>query len=260
MRYHIDGSGSPAADVEAALAGQGLSPAAPDWKPSGRDEAGTWVLLEGSLLALAQVEEALRAGWHAVLRWPPGVGIRHAERLVGLAEEAGTQIGLLRPLRRLPELQALLRGDRASILTVAVDLPAGIADRVDDVIGDLVDLGMAAFGEAGLQRTEVESARGSGGALTAVAATIRHQNGALAQMVVSFGADPPRFHLVAAGGGSARRAVALSPVPLPPGGARLAADTLAFVHAVARGAVAPVPLADGLEALRITERVCGGLR
>lgn len=258
MHFHIDGQGSPAAAVRAALESRGHTYAPSDAQPSGSD--ALWVMLDGSMVALAQVEQAIRAGWNVALRWPQDVPTRHAERLVVLAEEAGTQVGVIRPLRRLPEMAALLAGDRASILTLAVDLPLHDSDRVDEIVGDLVDLGMALFREAGHQRTEVESTRAAGGSISAIAATIRHMDGSLGQFLVSFGHDPSRFYLVAAGGGVTRRAVSLSPVPMPIGSGTLATDVTGFVQAIARGGTAPVPLVDALEALRIAERICASLR
>lgn len=259
MRFHIDGTGSSAAALTAALAAHGLLAADVHFEPAARGETALRIVLDDSMVSIAQLEDAVRAGWHGLLRWPPAIPARHAERLVALAEEAGTSVGILRPLRRVAELPRP-HGMRASILTVAVDLPTAEVGRVESTIGDLVDLSSVLVGDASAQRTEVESTRGAGSDLSAVAATVRYQNGALAQLVLSYGEEPSRFHLVAAGGGVPRDAVTLAPGPFPLDSAQLIRDATAFVDALVDRRPLTASLADGLETLRIAERICRALR
>jgi hypothetical protein len=260
MHFQVDGTSSHADVVRSALEARGVTAAPPGFLPAADARSCTWVLLDPSEEGVERAADAVRAGWNAVLRWPPRAPASLAERLVGFGEEAGAQVGLLRPLRRLSEIRPLFRGDRPAILTIAVDLPGSESARVLEVTGDLADLASALLGEAGLQRTEIESTPAGGDAFSAVAATVRYRNGSLAQLFVSFGEGAARFHLVAAGGGTVRRAVSLSPGPLPPGGGALARDVVDFVEAVGRGSQAPVPLADTIEALRVAERIGATLR
>lgn len=259
MVFHVSGTGQRVIAVKAALRSLGLVEQSPATPPDGH-ALGAWISLDETLSGVVAAEEALRSGWNVLLRWPADLGARYADRLVALADEAGRQVGIIRPLRRQPEFVALAEAGRASILTLAVDLPQDASIEAFEVLGDLLDVCVSLFGESGLQRTEVESARGDDSSLTALATSIRFQNGALAQLLLSFGDGPTRFHAVAAGGGRSRRALALDPVPLPLPNALIASEAVAFVHAVGRGAPCPVTLSDALETLRIAERVRSAAR
>ncbi len=260
MHFHIDGEGKHADVVRSALEARGLGESPAGFRPSAVASASTWVHLDRTAESLERAAGALRAGWNTVIRWPADAPVRTAERLVELAEEAGAQVGILRPLRRSSEIRPLILDERPAILTAASDLPQEEAVHVRDVVGDLADLATIILGAAGLSRTEIESTPDAGGISRAVAATVRYRNGALAQLFVSFGDGASRFHLVAAGGGTVRRAVSLTPGPLPPGGEALARDVVDFAEAVVRGSLAPAPLADALEALRIAERIGATVR
>lgn len=259
MFFHIDGDGEYADIVRSALEARTLGPAPDDFQPN-TGSFSSWVHLDPSVESLERAAGALRAGWNTVIRWPSRAPARTAERLVELAEEAGSQVGILRPLRRLSELRPLIQEDRPAILTIAADLQELETSDISDSVSDLADLATIILGAAGLSRTEIESTPDAGGAVSAVAATIRYRNGALAQLFVSQGNGPSRFHLVAAGGGTVRRAVSLSPGPLPPTGEALARDVADFAEAIGRGSPNVCPLADALEALRIAERIGATVR
>ncbi len=259
MIFHVSGTGSRGQAVRAALQSLGARPAEPG-SPVPRDVAAAWISLEESLTGIVEAEEALRAGWNVLMRWPGALGLRFAERLVTLAEEAGRQVALIRPLRRVPEFAGVASAGRATILTLAVDLGLESRGDAEALLGDLLDACVALFGETSLQRSEVESALDPDGNLSAVAVSVRFQNGALAQILLSFGDGPARFSLVAAGGGGVRRAVSLQPVPLPVADAFVASEAAAFMHAISRRSTSGVALQDALESLRITERIRNSLR
>lgn len=259
MRFHVSGSGARQRSVTAALASLGIAAHDPGTAlPS--DSIGVWVSLDETLTGVVEAEEALRAGWNVLLRWPGALGVRFAERLVTLADEAGRQVAVIRPLRRVPEFSQIADAGRATILTLAVDLEASARTDAEGILGDLLDACVAVFGESSLQRSEVESALADDGLLGAVAASIRFQNGALAQILLSFGDGAPRFNMVAAGGTGARRAASIVPVPLPVHDAHLASEAAAFTHALSRRTTSGVLLQDSLETLRIAERVRSALR
>jgi len=255
MHFHIDGEGGHVDVVRSALQQRGFAAAPAGYRPSSEPGRAMWIHLDGSVTGLERAAGAVRSGWNTVLRWPVGGPANTAERLVELAEEAGVQVGILRPLRRLNEVRPLIRDDRPAILTIAVDLAPGPPTLVREAVGDVADLATTILGDAGPSRSEIESAPDGSGTVSAVAATIRYRNGALAQLFVSAQEAPSRLHLVAAGGGSVRRAVSLSPAPLPPGGEAVARDVLDFADTVEHGTLAVAPLADALEALRIAERI-----
>lgn len=201
--------------------------------------------------AMAQfvaAREAVRAGRHVFLEWPPVTSLSEGETLVRAAEEAGVEIGVSRTGRHHPALADTL--DARPRLCVlhhhAPDLrwPLALADAVDT-------LATQARTHA-VQRLDAEAVR-TGTLLAAVAFTLRFQNGTLAQAHLAR-TTPARHHLHA---DAARHDLAWTPVSEA---AALTAETAAFCAAVARRRPAPVSLHNALRTLRLVERLMERLR
>lgn len=233
---------------------------------------------------------AAGAGAHVFLEWPPATGLAEAERLGHLAEEAGVEVGVARPLPVAPLLEGRPAEWRPRLLALTLD--AG-PDGDDPALAGLswphrlagaLDLAVALARSAEVQRVEAEADR-DGARLRSVALGLRFRNGVYAQAALHARARPvppsERFRLDAAGSGlrlSARTlhgpvcleregspadatlpanpAPALAFGPAPPPGDELAA----FLAAVAAGRPAPVSILDAVHTLRLVERVMERLR
>jgi predicted dehydrogenase len=239
------------------------------------------------LLARAAANE----GAHVFLEWPPATGLDEAERLGHLAEEAGVEVAVARPLPIGPLLDGRPAEWRPRLLALTLDAGPGDALGVlpwPHRLAGALDLCVGLARSAEVLRVEAEADR-EGARLRAVALGLRFRNGVYAQAVLH---ERPRavdaaerFRLDAAGGGlrlSARAlegpvcleqegppaagdrpanpapAAAFGPVPpaLPPA-VRELAD---FLGAVAAGRPAPVSILDAVHTLRLVERLMERLR
>ncbi len=216
-------------------------------------------------------EAALKRGLSVFLEWPPAVSLREGERLVELAEEAGVEAGVSRPLRFHPVFGALPDGWRADLITLRET--AGAA-RWPARLADAVDLCCALVQTSGVQRIGAQAVR-AGGRMEAVSFGLRFHSGAYAQASLRrpLGEAPPEHQLYVAGPGfEAEAALAEASAVVRTLGSEAAerqvhgstrparAETDAFLDALAEGRPAPVSVLDALHTLRLVERLMKKLR
>ncbi len=213
-------------------------------------------------------EAAAKRGVHAFLEWPPATSLRECEAMIHLAEEAGIEVGVSRPLRFHPLFETLPKAGRPSVIVLT--LPAREADARPwpPRLADAVDLCTALARSGSAQRIDAEAVRGAGERPEAVAFTLRFHNGVLAQ--AALGRFPPdrRASVYVAGGGFHRtfdledpeNAGASEALDRPGLASPEAAETHAFLTALAAKRPPPVSLLDGLHTMRLVERLMERLR
>lgn len=198
-------------------------------------------------------ERAARRGVHLFLEWPPAASLGEAETIARLAEEAGVEVGVSRPLRYHADLTGRPAGWTPSIVlfraTLAAERPPWRR-----VLADAVDVACDLAGSGSVQRVEAEVARRDGPWAEAVAVGLRFHNGTYAQLALRAGATPER-HLYAAGAGHVLESPLGGSAP-----ARLAREGDAFLAALAARRHAPVSIHEALDTLRLVERLMERLR
>lgn len=211
-------------------------------------------------------QAAARRGVHLFVEWPPTTSLRECEAVVRLAEEAGIEAGLSRPLRFHPVFSRLPPSWQARLVLVRQALSGATPDW-HRPLADALDLCCALVRSYGVQRIEAEAVRRDAGLPEAVAFGIRFHNGAYAQVQLR------RDEVQAGGtcyiGGSGFQGEAdlpggppegAPPEPAPAAGSLLAAETRAFIEALAARRAAPVSMLDGLHTMRLLERLMKHLR
>ncbi|ARA94010.1 hypothetical protein AWN76_013175 [Rhodothermaceae bacterium RA] len=218
-------------------------------------------------------EAAARHGCHLLLAWPPAASIPEAEALVRLAEEAGVEIGVQRPLRWQPALRDGPPALRPSLVLLQQDVPDG--RPWPRLLADAVDLCTAVAGGGGVRRVEAAAVRRAAHP-EAMAFTLRFLRGTLAQVSLRRG-PVDRASLYAAGPGGrlevdfsgmqARLAVLEArqnedrPDALETETAALVtAEVHAFLDALAARQPAPVSILEALQTMRLVERLMQRLR
>ena len=239
------------------------------------------VVIEAPLAdRFALAETAARHGVHALLAWPPA-SIEETRALVRLGEEAGVEIGVRRPLRWHPAVQAI-RSDAPPGLLLWQQEIAGDPRTWSRRLADAVDVCRALAGGGGVRRVEAESVRLAAARPEATAVSLRFDNGAYTQISLRraaadrcliYAAGPSttrtadlsgvQARLDAAGDAGAREVDAgtapSSDDPAAPA-ALVAADLRAFLRAIADDRPAPVAALEALHTLRLVERLMERLR
>lgn len=230
------------------------------------------VVVVGGEGRAARLREVLARGAHAFAAWPPTASVEATERLAAMAEEAGAEVGVGRPLPVARLLAGRPAGWRARLATVELAAAPGgrlaAAPPAHRLAGGL-DLCAALVGRRALADLDVEAHRwpadGSGVPPGALAAALRFRNGAFATLLLR---DAPHVRtdhvsVFAAGGAGTLSATSLDgPLCLDgapraglPDGPGLADEAAAFVAAIRAGAPPPFSLHDALATLRLAERV-----
>lgn len=205
-------------------------------------DAGAAVVVVGGPVAaratLARV--AVAGGLDVFVAWPPG-SAAEAQALLALADEAGVEVGVERPLAAdLP-----LGPVRLASVSVVFD---GAPEAWPRRLAGALDVAARLAGTPGAARLDAEAER-DGTALRAVAVTVRFRNGAFAHVLVRAVAGGSGLVVYAAGVETA--------LPLDEA---LGAEAAAFARAVRDGRRAPYGLHDALATMRLTERVMAALR
>jgi len=212
---------------------------------------------------------------HVYLEWAPATSLRECKALVRLAEEAGVEIGVSRPLR----FHAFWNTLPADFHATLISLSGGFTGTLLDQLADSLDLCASLSGSTSVQRIEAEAVRGEGARTTAVAFSLRFHNGAYAQ--VNFGQRSPEYatHLYLAGGDvhldvdlgepiltepsisreNAGTPLALETTPVEVS-SPISLETRGFVEAILSERTPPVTVLDGLHTMRLIERVMERLR
>ncbi|MDX1546205.1 MAG: Gfo/Idh/MocA family oxidoreductase [Rhodothermales bacterium] len=218
-------------------------------------------------------EAAAKRGVHVFLDWPPATSVRECEAMGTLAEEAGVEVGVSRPLRFHPVFGEVPAAWRASLILLRRTYPPEAPAAWPRWLADAADLCCALAQSHSVQRIDAEAARVAAPWPSAVGVGLRFHNGAYAQVSLRHGgAAAPRGTLYAAGGGteveaaleeavaSEGEANAGEPPAFDPADALRASETAAFLRALREGRPAPVSILDGLHTLRLVERLMTRLR
>ncbi len=191
---------------------------------------------------------ALRAGAHVFLEWPPTSSIRECAQLVRLAEEAGLEAGVSRPLRfgleNLP--------DRWRARIVSLEMTGAVP--ISHALADVIDLSFMLARSASVRRTDAEAAYDGRRAMTSAAMSLRFHSGALAQAVLRSAGPPGRLRLYAVGMGREIECEVEADAE------NLRAETRQVLVALGNDRPVPVSALDALQTMRVVERVMGVLR
>ena len=190
---------------------------------------------------------AVRAGVHAFLEWPPAVSLRECAELVELAEEAGIEIGVSRPLRFH---SSFAESEIARIVSMRM---ASVRRNLLHELSDLADLASVLVGSSSVQRIDAETVA-SAGLNPVTAFDLRFDNGAYVQGLVH-GASSRGLLSVFAAGRSMEWVVEVERLE-----DLVATETRRFLNAIDEDAPIPVSAYDALQTMRIVERLMGNLR
>lgn len=191
---------------------------------------------------------ALRKGAHVFLEWPPSSSIRECARLVDLAEEAGLEVAVSRPLR--VAAGDVLGQRRAQILSMSVKgVPSVVA-----ALADVIDLAFAVGQSGSVRRVEAEAAHDAARSMTSVAVSLRFHSGTFAQALIRTGGRAGGVELYAADQDVEKDIV------LHAGRAELVEETGGVLRALEKADPAPVSALDALQTMRVIERVMSVLR
>ncbi|WP_457651343.1 Gfo/Idh/MocA family protein [Rhodocaloribacter sp.] len=220
-------------------------------------------------------EAAAKRGAHCFLEWPPATSIRECEAMLHLAEEAGVEVGVSRPLRFHPLFATLPAAWQPGLIVLTVRAREADPRPWPHRLADAVDLCAALARSGSAQRIDAEAVRGAGARPEAVAFTLRFHNGALAQVCLGrFPLDHRATVYVAGGdlhrtfdldeeataGEGPENAGASEALERPGLASPEAAETHAFLTALAEKRPPPVSLLDGLHTMRLVERLMERLR
>ena len=198
---------------------------------------------------------AAKRGRHVFLEWPPATSARECEAVVRLAEEAGVEAAVSRPLRFGSDVRAWPPDVRASLIVLRQALADDDATPWPHRLADALDLCCVLARSHAARRIDAEMVRGAAARPEAVAVGLRFHSGTYAQLSLRTGRPSTSGHLYAAGPHCALD-VALDASRA----ALLQAETSAFVRALQEGRPVPVPALDGLHAMRLAERIMERLR
>jgi len=213
-------------------------------------------------------QAAARHGVHLFLEWPPATSIRECESIVQLAEEAGVEVGISRPLRFHPLLDAL--GDqRVHLIVLRQEVDTNTPAFWPPRCADALDLCCALARSHSIQRIDVEAVPRHAAWPEAIAFALRFHSGTYAQVSLYRRQQPGDDLLYVAGADfqleSALDGTDLHGRPALDGAATDAPppveqETTAFLDALVAGQIPPVTVLDGLHTMRLVERLMEQLR
>ncbi len=205
--------------------------------------------------------EALRCGVHLFLEWPPATSVRDCAALVRLAEEAGLECGVSRPLRFAGVFETVAEGWRADVIAMSMNGDRVSPDHGDAVpspatrtMADAVDLACALAKTSSVRRVDAAAARNESAQTDATVFSLRFHSGAYAQVFIRLNgsAAPPVIYAAGRGVHVEGRMDGLN--------AALRRETEAFLAAIAENRPPPVSALDALQTMRIVERLQAHLR
>jgi hypothetical protein len=201
------------------------------------------------------LELAIREGVHCFVDGLPTPSLKDLERLGRLAEEASVEVGVSRPWRFHPKLQA----DGASLGTPSLlHLQQCIGDRGvvswHARLAEAIDLCCALARSSSVLQIDGEAVRGRSW-IAAVACNVRFLSGTYAQVMLWQEAGKSSLELHLGRTGALRRLVLE-----PAAAASEQAEMLAFLTSLAMQQPVPVSLTEALQVLHIVERLMPRLR
>lgn len=213
-------------------------------------------------------QAAARHGVHLFLEWPPATSIRECESIVQLAEEAGVEVGISRPLRFHPLLDAL--GDqRVHLIVLRQEVDTNTPAFWPPRCADALDLCCALAQSHSIQRIDAEAVPRHAAWPEAIAFALRFHSGTYAQVSLYRRQQPGEDLLYVAGAnmqlesdldGTALHGHPADGQDTPNDRSPIAQETGAFLDAITAGHIPPVTVLDGLHTMRLVERLMGQLR
>jgi predicted dehydrogenase len=201
--------------------------------------------------AWEQSKRLLKSGCHVFLD-SVLVPLQDLQQLALVAEEAGVEVGVSRPLRYSTALTGW--NDRATIATVAAEFGDG-PDSWQQCLLHTMDLCVHLCGTGNTRRVEASVERADQLWPLFAAVSLRFDNGSLALA---------SLRKTASGPGPTRCTITTGPLvsslELASGTEAYEAETRDFLARVARGAPAPVSISDGLAGVRLLDQVQALLR
>jgi predicted dehydrogenase len=216
-------------------------------------------------------QAAARHSTHLFLEWPPATSIRECESIVQLAEEAGVEAGLSRPLRFHPLFDVLTDDQRVHLIVLRQEVDASTPAVWPPRCADTLDLCCALARSHSIQRIDAEAVPRHAAWPEAIAFALRFHSGTYAQVSLYRRQQPGADLLYVAGADfqfeSDFDGSALHGRPSPEDAtitedtqAPVAQETEAFLDAIAAGQIPPVTVLDGLHTMRLVERLMEQLR
>lgn len=213
-------------------------------------------------------EAATKQGTHVFLEWPPATSIAECESIADRAEEAGVEVGVSRPLRFHPLFEALPGDWRAHLIVARQEVDPSTPTFWPPRCADAIDLCCALARSHSVQRIDAEAVPRHAAWPHALAFSLRFHSGTYAQIHLtrSQRAAPDDWIYVAGADFQVEADWAGSTVytrqarHTPGDGSLVAAETRAFLNALAEDAIPPVSILDGLHTLRLVERLMERLR
>lgn len=216
-------------------------------------------------------QAAARHGVHLFLEWPPATSIRESKSIVQLAEEAGVEVGISRPLRFHPLFDALADDQRVHLIVLRQEVDASTPAFWPPRCADALDLCCALARSHSIQRIDAEAVPRHAAWPEAIAFALRFHSGTYAQVSLYRRQQPGEDLLYVAGSDfqleSDFDGSALHGRPMPDDAATatatrppVAQETEAFLDAIAAGQIPPVTVLDGLHTMRLVERLMEQLR
>lgn len=201
--------------------------------------------------ALEQSKRLLKSGCHVFLDTVL-VPLQDLQQLALVAEEAGVEVGISRPLRYSSALAGW--NDRATIATIAAEFGDG-PDSWQRCLLHTMDLCVHLCRTGNTRRVEASVERADQLWPIFAAVSLRFDNGSLALASLRKTASSP---------GPTRCTITTGPIvsslELAGGTEAYEAETRDFIEQVARGAPAPVSISDGLAGVRLLDQVQALLR
>jgi predicted dehydrogenase len=225
-------------------------------------------------------QRVVRRGVHVFLEWTSMPSLTECKKLAQLAEEAGVEVGVSRPLRFHPLFESLPPDAHASLAAVRVALQQGRPGQFQRNVEDAVDLCCRLSGSGEVRKVEAQVIRGRLAWPDALLAGMRFQNGGYAHLQIRRHVPHPEFSLHAAGPGfeidvdfreytgylshsdpdeNAAAETAFEQRSWPHVDL-IEIETKGYLEALGRGAPAPVSLMDGYQVLRLVESIRKNLR
>ncbi len=214
----------------------------------------------------ASTNEALpvivRSGTSAVVHLPFGLSLKELLQLRKLCEEAGSQIGVSRPMRFRPAIRSLADCGRVDFVWAEMFAPAQ-ASKVG-LITELVDVIVELIGGKSIQRVDSKSSSPVNGGGETLGISIRFQNSAMAMVRISFcedGSRPSSTLRVSGSHVSGSNGEATAVMNLwTPDDSGISAETASFTAEFFGDSVPSSTLVDAVEVTRIVEQIMARFR
>lgn len=205
--------------------------------------------------------KALRGGVHLFLEWPPATSIIECAELMRVAEEAGLECGVSRPLRFSPLLDPVHDGWRADVISLTLSgdsLPTNnggaVRPAAQALLADGVDLACFLAGTSSVRRVDAAAASRNLARRDATLFSLRFHSGAYVQGLIRLDGPADPITIYASGQDFCIEG------PLDAAEDVLRRETTAFLTAIAGGRPGPVSAFDALQTMRIVERLQALLR